>query len=1068
MDASSLARELNAFDAQVDAFEQDYDAKAEGKAGIQKGMDAMRSLFNRGDDGKGYGDDQWKNIANTQHGVDKLKDDVKAGRLDAGQAHQQLQALRQEFEVTASDVTHAQAKNAEMGQLVHDTTRAVVVGGAGFVAGSAGFAAGMGVGSVPGSVVAAAAGATAAANAFDAVSKGVQEADKKLGNGAKDGQPGFALELNTKGSFAGLASNALAGEHINGKDVLNTAVTSTLDAAGGAWAGKTVQATRGAVAATHVSAQQAARQSGLNAAQVASVEATHAAVVSAVVKVSATHSVGQSGTELLIKNAGTMASDKKPDEKLAEMGTNAKTAALELPGRLVFGAAGSALAGIKPANVLADAATQWGISSTAAAGQAFVGNGLTGQGWQLDDKDLVQASLFGASGAARNFALLPSAGAREPRPASQTALPGSAGGVQAMTEPRNAMVPSSLRGQAPLTVQQLTNPNRLSAQQLMQARGLKHTFDDEKHSQAMQRHALKMSMEPTSHQPAPPLGNGASGEGFFAIEPLSSTGQELQRIDRSTSEQEIVNALAQVRADMGLTTRGQLKKNVAVLMLTNNAGQSHILGAKARADTRVELSDRLIDLPQSVPLEGGDANVFTQSDAGNLAVRAEDAERTLLESAARFIQSQSGAGPWRAVLVSELAPCAACSAAIDQFTALTGTPVETYTTAARSGGELRQRFALGQPEHAGAVSKGSTSPEPRRAATPVKSGSTADSVKPTTGEPARSPTLIVWPDFKLDFKAQSTDGQTLIVVPDTHGRDDLQQKAFDYLRRAQDWVFGDDTTVVGLGDTIDKGPNSAQNVEDFINRKDEPGIKQVLSHVGNHELWLTEWLKNPHKLKYAHDWIANRGGAIALQSYDRFAKANPELSNFSLDGIDLKQMPVKEVTGSGGGTRVEPDNSSGFYSRLYDRVIEGLPRTHLEFFSELRLSTRIGDYFFSHAGADPKVSLDEQGLGALTWIRDPYLRYEGDWMGEPNTVAVSGHTVLTKPLIQSNKFAIDLGTFMTNDFMVAVLKNDLVRFAIFRHGEEPLWTDLRKGFDDKTFSPSFDPSQVIKNKKTTS
>jgi hypothetical protein len=411
-----LADELTRFESQVNRFASEYGERAEGKAGIQKAMDFGRQIFN-----SGYGDDQFKNIGQTQEGLKQLRADVQAGRLDAGQVQQQLQALKQNFEAAASKVDKAQAHNAEIGQLVHDTTRAVVVGGAGFLAGGAGFAAGMGVGSVPGAVVAGAAGATAAANAFDAVSKGAQEFDKKLGNGAQDGQPGFAPELNTKGSLAGLASNALAGEHISGKDVLNTAVTSTLDAAGGAWAGKIVHSTQGAFAAAHVTAQQAARQSGLSAAQSATVQATNTTLAGEAAKVSATHAVGQSGTELLIKNAGTMADPSlNAQQRNEQVLANTKDSALQLPGRVVFGAAGSAAAGIKPANMLADAATQWGISSTAAAGQTFVGNGLTGQGWQLDDKDVVQASLFGVFSTVRNYSLRTPTGTREQRPVSQT------------------------------------------------------------------------------------------------------------------------------------------------------------------------------------------------------------------------------------------------------------------------------------------------------------------------------------------------------------------------------------------------------------------------------------------------------------------------------------------------------------------------------------------------------------------------------------------------------------------------------------------------------------------------
>jgi serine/threonine protein phosphatase 1 len=347
-------------------------------------------------------------------------------------------------------------------------------------------------------------------------------------------------------------------------------------------------------------------------------------------------------------------------------------------------------------------------------------------------------------------------------------------------------------------------------------------------------------------------------------------------------------------------------------------------------------------------------------------------------------------------------------------------------------------------------------------------------IPPDTGAQEEAPlntgaghglTTLIQPEMPFELRAQSTDGRTLIVLPDTHGRDDLQQRAFDYLRQEQDWVFGDKTTVVSLGDTIDKGPNSAQNVEALINRSSEDGISDVVTHMGNHELWITEWLNNPDKLKYAHDWIANRGGAIALQSYDRFAREHPQQSSFSLEGIDLANMPVKEVQAAGGRTTAVPDNSSGFYTRLYDRMIEGLPQSHLDFYANLQPSTRIGDYFFSHAGADPKRPLDDQGLGALTWIRDPYLNFKGEWLGEPNTIAVSGHTVLKQPLIQENKFALDLGTFMTGDFMTAILQNDLVRFGIFRKDAEPVFTDIRGGFDQGLFAPSFDPSLVIKNPK---
>jgi serine/threonine protein phosphatase 1 len=347
--------------------------------------------------------------------------------------------------------------------------------------------------------------------------------------------------------------------------------------------------------------------------------------------------------------------------------------------------------------------------------------------------------------------------------------------------------------------------------------------------------------------------------------------------------------------------------------------------------------------------------------------------------------------------------------------------------------------------------------------TASQSGRSSDASATSQAAKNRGPIFMTEPVLRLP--AQSTDGRTLIVLPDTHGRDDLQQKAFDYLERNQDWVFGDNTSVISLGDTIDKGPNSAQNVEDLINRANHPGVKDVTTHIGNHELWLTQWLESPDKLSYAHDWIKNRGGKVALESYERFAQANPDQSNFSLDGLDLANMPVREIDTPRGEKKLVPDNSNGFYSELYQRIINGFPTRHLDFYNGLQKSTQIGDYFFSHAGADPRVPLQDQGLGALTWIRDPYLRHTQPWQGNENTVAVSGHTILRRPLIQENKFAMDLGTFMTGDFMVAILQNDLVRFGIFRRDAEPVFTDINGGFERDLFAPVFDPADVIKNPK---
>jgi hypothetical protein len=473
VEASAIVHELAAFEDEIKATEGEYEEEARRKAGIQKLGDATRALWGELVHGEGHRDDQFKNIADTQHELEQIRARLQSGQLDAGGAHKELQALQDRFDKAGGQIDKSQAHNADMGRMVHDTSRAVVTGAGGFIGGAlgsgsgavAGFFAGFGVGAVPasvaGGVAGGVAGANLAANAFDAASEGVQQLDKKLGNGTGDvaanGQPAnaFAPELDTKRSAAGLLANKAAGEDISGQDVRHAAVDTLITSASGGWAGKTVQGTRAAVAATHAAAQQAARQSGFSAAQSASVEATHAAVAGAVAKTGATHAVGQSATLLGINNAdaatdGSLNAQQRRDKIVA----NTKEAAANLPGTVLFGAAGNAAAGIKPGNAFVDAATQWGLTSTAAAGQALMANGLAGRGWQLDDTQLVQSALFGVSGAVRNATLRTPAQTAPPRNVTPTteALPALPQQLATSTrlhnsDAGNAIVPSALGAQ---------------------------------------------------------------------------------------------------------------------------------------------------------------------------------------------------------------------------------------------------------------------------------------------------------------------------------------------------------------------------------------------------------------------------------------------------------------------------------------------------------------------------------------------------------------------------------------------------------------------------------------------
>jgi hypothetical protein len=117
---SPVDAQLDQFEVRVDRFAGEYGERADDKAGVQKALDWGRQFINAG-----YGDDQLKKIGQTQRGIAELRADVRAGRLDEGQAAQQLHALQRHFESEGARVEQAQAHNAQMGAVLHGTGRMV-------------------------------------------------------------------------------------------------------------------------------------------------------------------------------------------------------------------------------------------------------------------------------------------------------------------------------------------------------------------------------------------------------------------------------------------------------------------------------------------------------------------------------------------------------------------------------------------------------------------------------------------------------------------------------------------------------------------------------------------------------------------------------------------------------------------------------------------------------------------------------------------------------------------------------------------------------------------------------
>src|SRR3546814_18194718 len=64
---------------------------------------------------------------------------------------------------------------------------------------------------------------------------------------------------------------------------------------------------------------------------------------------------------------------------------------------------------------------------------------------------------------------------------------------------------------------------------------------------------------------------------------------------------------------------------------------------------------------------------------------------------------------------------------------------------------------------------------------------------------------------------------------------------------------------------------------------------------------------------------------------------------------------------------------------LSARIREAVPEHHIAFLRRAEDVIEIGDYAFVHAGVCPGVDLADQRAADLRWLRNRFLRHEGDF-----------------------------------------------------------------------------------------
>ena len=213
-------------------------------------------------------------------------------------------------------------------------------------------------------------------------------------------------------------------------------------------------------------------------------------------------------------------------------------------------------------------------------------------------------------------------------------------------------------------------------------------------------------------------------------------------------------------------------------------------------------------------------------------------------------------------------------------------------------------------------------------------------------------------------------GRRAYAVGDIHGRLDLLEQL---LSRIESEILDRPkvkTSIVFLGDLIDRGPSSAQVIERL--RTYSPAGASAHFIMGNHEEVMLRVLAGDSSL--ISSWL-KFGGEETLRSY----------------GLDRRKLGA-----------MAPDE-------LLSRIREAVPTQHVEFLEGFADSISFGNYLFVHAGIRPGIDLAEQARSDLRWIRQPFLEDETDH----GFVVVHGHTITNSVEVTSNRIGIDTGAFCT-------------------------------------------------------
>lgn len=211
-------------------------------------------------------------------------------------------------------------------------------------------------------------------------------------------------------------------------------------------------------------------------------------------------------------------------------------------------------------------------------------------------------------------------------------------------------------------------------------------------------------------------------------------------------------------------------------------------------------------------------------------------------------------------------------------------------------------------------------------------------------------------------------GQRVYAVGDVHGRLDLFEALIAAIEADDAARSEADTTIVLLGDLVDRGPDSA-GVLDLARRLQ--ARRKVRIIAGNHEEMFMQSLDDADVLRH----FLRYGGKETALSY-------------AIDAKRYQEATIEEAQ---------------------ELLREAVPVEDIEFICSFENHVAIGDYLFVHAGIRPGTPIEEQRRSDLRWIREPFLSHAESH----GAFVVHGHTITDEVDIRGNRIGIDTGAYQS-------------------------------------------------------